>query len=90
MGLQDGPNTTGEGESMAGRDERQEQDVAQSNDGDMCEAEIDYNLMETFPASDAPSWTLGIGEHRKQQDHFDENMASVNEASHQNETDEPA
>lgn len=29
--------------------------------GGMSEEEIDRNVMETFPASDPPSWTLGIG-----------------------------
>ncbi len=33
--------------------------------GGMSEAEIDGNLRDTFPASDPPSWTLGIGPHRK-------------------------
>jgi len=28
--------------------------------GEMSEAEIDNNLAQTFPASDPPSWTLGI------------------------------
>ena len=29
----------------------------------MSEAEIDRNLQDTFPASDPPSWTLGIHHH---------------------------
>jgi hypothetical protein len=30
------------------------------------EAEMDETLDETFPASDAPSWTLGVDEHRRE------------------------
>jgi hypothetical protein len=32
---------------------------------EMSEAEIDRNLLETFPASDPPSWTLGT-DHRRE------------------------
>ena len=39
---------------------------------EMSEREIDLNLMETFPASDPPSWTLGTDHvndsHSKQDD----------------------
>jgi hypothetical protein len=32
---------------------------------EMSEAEIDKNLMGSFPASDPPSWTLGTDHHEE-------------------------
>ena len=58
------------------------QDEAQSDAGEMCEAEIDYNVMGTFPASDPPSWTLGISPRKKLRSHFDEETPSVDDPSH--------
>ena len=41
-------------------DKKLEQAVAKPNLSEMSEDEIDRNLMGTFPASDPPSWTLGV------------------------------
>jgi hypothetical protein len=57
----------------------------QSGEGEMCEAEIDYNVMGTFPASDPPSWTLGISPRKKLRSHFEEELPSVDDPSHQNQ-----
>ena len=37
-----------------------QQNPSQSRGDEVTEDEIDRNLMGTFPASDPPSWTLGI------------------------------
>lgn len=53
---------------------------------DMCEEEIDYNLMGTFPASDPPSWTLGISPRKKFRSEFGGKRVSIDEPTHQNES----
>ncbi|MEO7167901.1 MAG: hypothetical protein ABI787_00010 [Spartobacteria bacterium] len=39
---------------------RSEKNAARTDAKEISEAEIDQNLMGTFPASDPPSWTLGV------------------------------
>ena len=55
----------------------------------MSEAEIDYNVMGSFPASDPPSWTLGVRPHKTTREVFDGEKPSVHDPSHQNEPDRP-
>jgi hypothetical protein len=50
----------------------------------MSEAEIDYNVMASFPASDPPSWTLGVTPHKTCSEEFGETPSS-HDPSHQNE-----
>ena len=47
--------------------------------GGMSEAEIDGNLMDTFPASDPPSWTLGVSPHPKPRGESEEPETSDDE-----------
>ena len=55
----------------------------------MSEAEIDYNLMGSFPASDPPSWTLGVRPHKTTLEDFEGEKPSPHDPSHQNEPVEP-
>jgi hypothetical protein len=73
---------------MASKPQKQPNDKspdAQRLIGKMSEEEIDYNVMGSFPASDPPSWTLGIGRRKKSTDEFEGEKISANEPSHQNE-----
>ena len=42
-----------------------ERPASQPNSSEISEDEIDRNLIGTFPASDSPSWTLGIERNQK-------------------------
>lgn len=65
-------------------DENERQGGAQ-----MSEAEIDYNVMGSFPASDPPSWTLGVRPHKTTSEEFEGEKPSPHDPSHQNEPTEP-
>ena len=43
---------------MAEDKESEQSEKPEANEAGMSESEIDLNLIETFPASDPPSWTL--------------------------------
>lgn len=45
--------------------DRLEPAAGQPNVNEISEDEIDLNLMGTFPASDPPSWTLGVERNQK-------------------------
>ena len=68
--------------------ERREASEARQGVDQMSEAEIDYNLMESFPASDPPSWTLGVRPHKTTREEFEGPKPSANDPSHQNESAE--
>lgn len=51
----------------------------------MSEAEIDYNVMASFPASDPPSWTLGVRPNKTCSEEFEGEKPSPHDPSHQNE-----
>jgi hypothetical protein len=50
-------------------------DAEQNNE--MSDAEIDRNLMETFPASDPPSWTLGTDHRERVRNEIDKPLDST-------------
>ncbi|HET6852252.1 MAG TPA: hypothetical protein VFH46_08000 [Pyrinomonadaceae bacterium] len=54
----------------------------------MSEAEIDYNVMGSFPASDPPSWTLGVRPRKTCREEFEGEKPSPHDPSHQNEPEE--
>lgn len=73
---------------MAADEEDREHEGRQGGE-QMSEAEIDYNVMGSFPASDPPSWTLGVRPSKTTREVFDGETPSVHDPSHQNEPDRP-
>jgi hypothetical protein len=73
--------TAHEGENQ----EQGQQECMRAGDGHMSEAELDYNLMGTFPASDPPSWTLGIERRKDLPRAYDGEKPSADQPSHHNE-----
>ena len=71
------------------RNDKERDDAEPRQGGDqMSEAEIDYNVMGSFPASDPPSWTLGVRPHKTSHDEFEGEPPSPHDPSHQNEPPE--
>ena len=52
------------------------------------EEEVDYNVMGSFPASDPPSWTLGIRPHKTYQTEFDGDTPGPDSPTYQNQPPE--
>lgn len=68
------------------RKENSDQPVEARQGGEqMSEAEIDYNVMGSFPASDPPSWTLGVRPRKTTREEFEGEKPSPHDPSHQNE-----
>jgi hypothetical protein len=76
--------------SMPKEERDGEYDNARHGGGHMSEAEIDYNLMGSFPASDPPSWTLGVRPRKTTRDDFEGEKPSPHDPSHQNEPPDSA
>lgn len=74
---------------MANDEDRLTREDDEADEGEMSEAEIDYNVMGSFPASDPPAWTLGISPHKKPHSKGEGAQPSADDPSHQNETVSP-
>ena len=71
------------------QDEKELEHEGRQGGEQMSEAEIDYNVMGSFPASDPPSWTLGVRPSKTTREVFDGEKPSVHDPSHLNEPPRP-
>lgn len=62
------------------KDKNQINPSASTQSEGMSEAEIDNNLMESFPASDPPSWTLGTDHQEETQSEQGEPLGGGDQA----------
>ena len=74
---------------MSSDEKNLEHGEARNGGEQMSEAEIDYNVMGSFPASDPPSWTLGVRPSKTTREVFDGEKPSVHDPSHKNEPPRP-
>jgi hypothetical protein len=70
---------------MARKPENREFVESRVGGEEMSEEEIDCNLMGSFPASDPPSWTLGVRRDKTSQEESEGEKPSPHDPSQQNE-----
>ena len=57
----------------------------EKSNGEITEDEIELNLVETFPASDPPSWTLGHEPHGKYTTHSEDDSSDETDSADEGE-----